>query len=351
VNSRIGHTPEKDSAKAFKDSEVKFLEMMRFTDRSMNTMILYLDDIFYDEVEKHVSKLNQQLVSVPKTIIQHPTISLLKFNEANFHLSNIKCSFKATAENIESTVEELEKLPNLDLMDLIVVINNELVFLLEQMNKKLREAHDIFSKIAEAMETAQNEFTILARRIEQVLHKRVNGIPSFLNKYSNQNHPKKYSTVLEEKMKKVKKALGSINNLMDGPGGLITQILYIQQKTAETLLRTSHIPAFNQHYDLSHRRKYLTGTKAIIMNEMNMLALSAKAYLKEYKRQEVSILMKKYSNTLTDIIDKDDLNSALEKVDNFQNIFADVTSKALVKKLTTISKKEKCPAEKRFLEF
>ena len=61
--------------------------------------------------------------------------------------------------------------------------------------------------------------------------------------------------------------------------------------------------------------------------------------------------MKKYSNTLTDLIGKGDLKSALETVDNFQNIFADITNKKLLKKLTTISSKEKCSAEQLFLEF
>ena len=102
ANSRIGHQPENDIAKAFKDSEIKCLGLVRSTDISMNTMKLYLDNILYDEVEKHISELNQDLVSVPKSIIQHPTLSLLKFNEASFHISNIKYSFKATAENIFS---------------------------------------------------------------------------------------------------------------------------------------------------------------------------------------------------------------------------------------------------------
>ena len=58
VKSRIGQTPEKDIAKAFKEPEVKFVELMRFTDSSMNTMQLYLDNILYDEVEKHISDLS-----------------------------------------------------------------------------------------------------------------------------------------------------------------------------------------------------------------------------------------------------------------------------------------------------
>ena len=93
ANSRIGHQPENDIEKAFKESEVKFQGLMRSTVISLNTMKLYLDNILYDEVEKHISELNQDLVSVPKSIIQHPTLSLLKFNEASFHISNIKYSF------------------------------------------------------------------------------------------------------------------------------------------------------------------------------------------------------------------------------------------------------------------
>ena len=86
VNSMIGHAPKIDTTKEIKYSEVKFLELMRFTDRSTNTMRLYLDNILYDEVGKHILELNQHLVSVPKSIIQHPKMSLLKFNEANFHI-------------------------------------------------------------------------------------------------------------------------------------------------------------------------------------------------------------------------------------------------------------------------
>jgi hypothetical protein len=56
--------------------------------------------------------------------------------------------------------------------------------------------------------------------------------------------------------------------------------------------------------------------------------------------------MQKYSNTLTDIIGKDDLKSALEKIENIQDILADITYKQLLKKLTTISSKEKCSTEK-----
>ena len=108
---------------------------------------------------------------------------------------------------------------------------------------------------------------------------------------------------------------------------------------------------FDQHYNLSHGRKDSTQTREIIMKEINMLALNAKSYLEEHRRLEVVVLMKKYSNTLTDLIGKDDLKSALEKIDNFQNIFADLTSKKLVKKLTKISKKEKCSAEQKFLKF
>ena len=87
------------------------------------------------------------------------------------------------------------------------------------------------------------------------------------------------------------------------------------------------------------------------MKEINMFPLNAKSYLEEHRRLEVVVLMKKYSNTLTDLIGKDDLKSALEKIDTFQNIFADLTSKKLVKKLTKISKKEKCSAEQKFLKF
>ena len=76
VNSRIGHTPEKDSAKAFKESEVKFLDLMKATDSSMNTMKLYLDNILFDEVQKNISELNTHLMSVPKSFIQHPTKSV-----------------------------------------------------------------------------------------------------------------------------------------------------------------------------------------------------------------------------------------------------------------------------------
>ena len=54
--------------------------------------------------------------------------------------------------------------------------------------------------------------------------------------------------------------------------------------------------------------------------------------------------MKKYSNTLTDIIGKDDLKSALEKVDTFHNLLSDITNKKLLKKLSTISSKEMCSA-------
>ena len=39
------------------------------------------------------------------------------------------------------------------------------------------------------------------------------------------------------------------------------------------------------------------------------------------------VLMKKFSNTLTDIIGKDDLKSALEKIENVQDILADISYK------------------------
>ena len=119
------------------------------------------------------------------------------------------------------------------MMDLFVLINYELAFIYEHMNEKLREAQQTFFKIAEDMKTAHNQFTIFEIRIEQVLDKRLNIIPSLSHKYSNQDHSKKHTTVLEEELKKVKKTLGSINNLMGGPGGLKSQILYIQSKTTK----------------------------------------------------------------------------------------------------------------------
>ena len=76
-------------------------------------------------------------------------------------------------------------------MDLFVLINNELSFI-----------HCRF-QIAEDMKTAHNQFTIFEIRIEQVLDKRLNIIPSLSHKYSNQDHSKKHTTVLEEELKKV----------------------------------------------------------------------------------------------------------------------------------------------------
>ena len=109
--------------------------------------------------------------------------------------------------------------------------------------------------------------------------------------------------------------------------------------------------SFDQNYNDAHKRKDSIRIKEMIEKEIHMLALIAKSYLDENRRQEVSILMNKYSNTLTDLIVKDDLNSALENVDNFQNIFADITNKKLLKKLTTTKSREKCSAEHQFIEF
>ena len=78
---------------------------------------------------------------------------------------------------------------------------------------------------------------------------------------------------------------------------------------------TSHwyFGTFDQHYNLSHGRKDSTQTREIIMKEINMLALNAKSYLEEQRRQEVSVLMKKYSNTRTDLIGKDENEISFRK--------------------------------------
>ena len=91
----------------------------------------------------------------------------------------------------------------------------------------------MYSKIEEDMTNIQNEFTSFERRIDHVLNiemgnNRLNNIHSISNKYNIQTQSKKRTTVLEEYMKKVKKTLGSLNILMGGDGGLISQIKYIQ---------------------------------------------------------------------------------------------------------------------------
>ena len=86
-------------------------------------------------------------------------------------------------------------------MDLFFV--NELAFIHEQMEERLREAQETYSTIV------QNEFNTFERIIDHMLNKEMGNkiltIHSISNKYSQQTHSRKRTTVLEERMKRVKK--------------------------------------------------------------------------------------------------------------------------------------------------